>query len=284
MTIDVEHADTPHGYQGLPGLSPDAAHETDAASAGAAAPAEAEPADGGSATSEPLHDRDGAPGRQGGVSVSAPQAQPEEEPGLVPEPTEGILAAAEASPNSWCPMTDPSWDERRGPAPDWAVIGWWWSGETGELESWKTNPAYRPSPRALGWPAPTDPVDDVLQLAGTGYLPPGEVTLALAGHQVAVFVHAGGEPLTGAAPDRTPVIPVYTSPQYIQMAGRMLYEVRPVSAVVASLPDGHQLYLNPTGPVSMLVETEELIEAEAALAEMLDEPVEPGATLSVNLG
>ncbi|MFI8301800.1 type VII secretion system-associated protein [Streptomyces nigra] len=279
MTSDTEHADIQQQrYQGLPGMSVDAVDETDVVPRLAAEPPQpAELAGRRHPVPEPPDDHDADPARQNGP---APEAQSEENHGPVPEPTKAVLAAAGASPNSWCPMVDPSWDESQGPAPDWAVVGWWWSGETGELESWKTNPAYWPSPRALGWPAPADPVDEILQLAGTGYLPPGEVTQALAGHSVAVFVCADGEPLTAAAPDRTPVIPIYTSPQYVQMAGRMLYEVRPVSAVVASLPDGHRLYLNPTGPVSMLVETEELIEAEAALAEMLDEPAESGATAS----
>jgi hypothetical protein len=281
MKFDIDHAASPPHYQGLPGLAVDDSDDTDAGTELASAPADSEPGDSGYPVPERVDDPDGASEQPEDASKLALEVDPEEQ-GPVPEPTEDILAAAEASPNSWCPMIDPAWDEEQGAAPDWAVVGWWWSGETGELETWKTNPDYRPSPQALGWPAPTDPVDEVLQLAGTGYLPPGEVALALAGNSVGVFVCADGEPLVGAAPDRTPVVPVYTSPRHVQMAGRMLYEVRPVSAVVSSLPDGHQLYLNPTGPVSMLLEADEvleaeqLLEAEAALTEMHDEPAVPG--------
>ncbi len=45
----------------------------------------------------------------------------------------------------------------------------------GEIEEWRANEDYRPSPTALGWPEPTDDVDEAVQRASTGYGPVDEV-------------------------------------------------------------------------------------------------------------
>lgn len=40
----------------------------------------------------------------------------------------------------------------------------------------------------------------------------------------------------------------------------------PVAALVGRLPKGHRLYVNPTGAVSMLIETDALLDALAVTA------------------
>ncbi|MFJ2008483.1 type VII secretion system-associated protein [Streptomyces chartreusis] len=209
-----------------------------------------------------------------------------------PEPPADIQEAARHAPDHWIGMVDPAW-KADGPPPEWAVVGWWRSGGNGTIEAWRENRDYRPSPQALGWPAPTDPVDAAVQLASTGYGSVQDVHRSLAVAEVAYLVHSDGTPVCGAAPDQTAVLPVFTAPPHIEAAGRLLFEVRPVVDVVKQIPLGHQLYINPTGVVSMLVETEILLSeldagdatnaSEAAVAQdSTHAPVEASARDSTN--
>ncbi|MGW3984901.1 type VII secretion system-associated protein [Streptomyces mirabilis] len=183
-----------------------------------------------------------------------------------PEPAEERHVAAALAPGHWLGMVDPAW-RGDGPPPAWALIGRWRSGPTGEVEEWQDNSEYRASPEALGWPAATDPVDAAVQLASTGYGPSEDVTEALVVAEVAVLVSPDGIPLTATALDGTPVLPVYTSLTHVHAAGRLVYQWVAVTDLIERLPEGHLLYANPTGPVSMLIETEPLLAALATLHE-----------------
>ncbi|MGK3940454.1 type VII secretion system-associated protein [Streptomyces caeruleatus] len=182
---------------------------------------------------------------------------------MPPVPDE-IREAAKLAPDHWLGMVDPTWNGE-GPPPAWAVVGQWRSGLDGEIVEWQDNEEYRPSPKALGWPEPADDVDAAVQLAATGYGPGEDVTRALAElSEAAVFVTPGGDPLPATAPDgETPVVPLFTSPVYLHTSGRLAFELMPVSDVLDRLPEGHLLYLNPSAPVSMTVETDALREALA---------------------
>ncbi|MFC4471793.1 type VII secretion system-associated protein [Streptomyces xiangluensis] len=184
-----------------------------------------------------------------------------------PVPAE-IREAARIAPDHWLGMVDPTWSGE-GEPPNWAVVGQWRSGLDGEIEEWRPNEEYRPSPQALGWPEPTDPVDEAVQLAATGYGPGEAVPRLLAGAEVAVLLGPGGGPLSATSPDGASVVPVFTSPTYLHAAGRFGYELMPVIQVLDRIPDGHVLYLNPSGPVSMTVESDALRQAveETARAE-----------------
>jgi hypothetical protein len=198
----------------------------------------------------------------------------------MPEPPPEVVEAARQAPDHWLAMVDLTWSGE-GPPPQWALIGQWRSGPTGEIEEWQDNPEYRPSPQMLDWPDPADAIDSAVQLAATGYGPAQDVPAALARAEVSVLVSATGTPLTAASPEGTPVVPVYTSAVYLESVGRLLYDRRPVAELVDHLPPGHALYLNPTGPVSMLVETEQLRAALAAVgtgpAGQAGEAAEPAA-------
>lgn len=180
----------------------------------------------------------------------------------MPPVPDSIREAAKLAPDHWLGMVDPTWSGEGAP-PAWAVVGQWRSGVDGEIAEWRDNEDYRPSPTALGWPEPADAADAAVQLAATGYGPGEDVTTALASlPELAVFVTADGDPLVAAAPDgETPVVPVFTSPVYLHMSGRLAFELMSVGEVLDRLPEGHLLYLNPSAPVSMTVETEALREA-----------------------
>ncbi|MET7474360.1 type VII secretion system-associated protein [Streptomyces sp. NPDC005648] len=174
-----------------------------------------------------------------------------------------IHKAAEVAPDHWIAMADPAW-QGEGPPPPWTLVGRWRSGPDGTIQEWQENREYRPSPAALGWPDPTDPVDAAIQLASTGYGTAEDVHHSLAAAEVTFWVTADGTPVTGAAPDGTPVLPVHSSTAQLPREGQLLSEVRPVADLLRQLPVGHHLYVNPSGAVSLLVETEPLREAVAA--------------------
>ncbi|GHH96296.1 type VII secretion system-associated protein [Streptomyces capillispiralis] len=173
-----------------------------------------------------------------------------------PVPDE-IQEAARRAPDHWLGMVDPAWTGE-GEPPNWAVVGQWRSGLDGEIEEWRPNEEYRPSPQALGWPAPTDPVDEAVQLAATGYGPGDAVPRALATAEVAVLLAPGGGPLSATSPDGEAVVPVFTSPTHLHLGGRYGYALMPVPHLLERMPDDHVLYLNPSGPVGMTVNTDAL--------------------------
>ncbi|MEU1089383.1 type VII secretion system-associated protein [Streptomyces sp. NPDC005576] len=180
----------------------------------------------------------------------------------MPEPPENVREAGRLVPDHWLGLVDPGWAGSETP-PHWAVMGQWRSDADGEIVGWRDNPEYRPSPVMLGWPEPTDPVDTAMQLAATRYGPGEDLARALAGAEVAVLVHPDGSPVTASTPEGTPVVPVYTAQPHLSAAGRMAFEVLPADRLLERLPEGHQLYLNPGGPVPALVETEFLLAALA---------------------
>ncbi|GAA4622898.1 hypothetical protein GCM10023196_016930 [Actinoallomurus vinaceus] len=202
----------------------------------------------------------------------------------MPPVPDSIREAARLAPDHWLGMVDPAWNEDAEP-PSWAVIGQWRSSPEGEIVEWRDNEDYRPSPSALGWPEPIDDVDEAVQLAATGYGPGEAVVEALAAlPEAAVFVTPEGDPLPATAPDgRTRVVPVFTSPAYLQAAGRLAFEVMGVGELADRLPAGHVLYLNPSAPVSMTVDTGMLLAAleqtgaDADEAGDQDDVVEPPA-------
>jgi hypothetical protein len=205
----------------------------------------------------------------------------------VPAVPDSIREAARIAPDHWLGMVDPAWTGA-GEPPRWAMLGQWRSSTEGEIVEWRENEEYRPSPAALGWPEPADEVDEAVQLAATGYGPGEDVTDALAAFpEVAVFVTPEGDPLPATAPDGTTrVIPVFTAPAYLHAAGRLAFELIEVRELVERLPADHLIYLNPSAPVSMTVDTdmlretlEEISAADAAFDEEAAEVAPRPATI-----
>ncbi|MEU0653044.1 type VII secretion system-associated protein [Streptomyces albogriseolus] len=174
--------------------------------------------------------------------------------GALPPVPDDIREAGRLAPDHWLGVVDPMWSGE-GKPPEWAMTGRWRSGPDGEIVEWEDNPGYRPSPRALGWPEPEDEVDRAVQLASTGYGPGEAVPAALVGREVAVLTAPGGEGLvSAAAPDGTPVVPVFTSSVFLRTAGRFAFELVGVDDLVTRVPEGHVLYLNPSAAVGMLLD------------------------------
>ncbi|MEU3609911.1 type VII secretion system-associated protein [Streptomyces sp. NPDC035033] len=188
----------------------------------------------------------------------------------LPELPDSLRQAAKLAPDHWIGLVDPQW-EGEGVPPLWAVTGEWRTDEDGEPVEWRENEEYRPSPAALGLPDPLDPVDRALQRAVTGYGPAEDVPARLAAAQVAVFSDPSGDLLATTTVEGHPVVPVYSSPAYARAAGPFAFRVLGVPELVDQLPPEHRLYVNPTAPVSMMMEPVPLAEAIAAAADAADE-------------
>lgn len=188
---------------------------------------------------------------------------PADPAGPLPEPPPEVVEAARKLPGRWLSVPDAAWSGQGAP-PEWAVPGRWRTDSTGAIVAWEDNDRYRPSPAALGWPRATDPVESAVQRAVTGYGPAGEVLRALAASKVAVLIGSDGEPAALRSAQGDPVVPVFTSPAHLRALGSLAARLVPVADVVAGLPAGHSLYVNPTGPAGMIMETEALAEEIAA--------------------
>ncbi|RCH68195.1 type VII secretion system-associated protein [Streptomyces sp. SDr-06] len=164
--------------------------------------------------------------------------------------TDELRAQAKRAPGSWLYSIDPAYDPR-GAVPPYAVIGAWSVGEGGEPGAFHHNPQYRPSPLALGLPAPTDAVDAAMQLAATGHGPDADVVGRLAG--ATVFLVPTAEPgLALYADAEGRFVPVLTDPKHAPNAAPQLQAVT-CAQLLASLPSDVALKLNPGSRVSVRI-------------------------------
>lgn len=178
----------------------------------------------------------------------------------MPPVPDDIRAAARTAPEHWLGTVDPAW-RGEGEPPLWAVIGQWRSDADGEIVEWQRNEHYRPSPGMLGWPEPTDDVDAAVQLAATGYGPVENVALAAVAAELAVLTAPGGGAVSACTPEGDAVVPVFTSPEHLKRAGALAHRVLPLAEAFALVPEGQDLYLNPTGPVALRLSADDLSRA-----------------------
>ncbi|MEU9396618.1 type VII secretion system-associated protein [Streptomyces sp. NPDC048324] len=208
-------------------------------------------------------------GTEGGRADATDSSQDTDElPGTaMPTAPDHIRNAALLAPGHWFGLVDAAWNGA-WPPPHWAVMGQWRSDAAGRLVEWRRNPEYVPSPAERGWPRPTDPIDAAVQRAAAGYGQDNEVPRLVARAEVATFIRPDGQPVVAVAPDGSPVVPVYTSQHQLDGGGRLAYEIHAVADLAERLPEGHALYVNPSGAVAMRVDPEAL---DAALTEFREE-------------
>ncbi|WP_037863273.1 type VII secretion system-associated protein [Streptomyces sp. NRRL S-340] len=173
-----------------------------------------------------------------------------------------LREAAKAAPDHWLGLVDPGW-RGEGAPPRWTVAGEYRSSPEGEVVEWRENEEYRPSPLALGWPQPTDPVDEAVQLSSTGWGPPEDVPQRLAGTIVGIWLAPDGTPLRTRTPDGTAVVPVFTSGEQLQAASQFATSTIPVQELAGLLAADEQLYLNPLSVVAMVVDPGAVLTAAA---------------------
>ncbi|GGP91583.1 type VII secretion system-associated protein [Streptosporangium pseudovulgare] len=109
-----------------------------------------------------------------------------------PPLTDELREQARRSPGTWLYAIDPFF----GPGdevPPYGIVGAWRTDDRGEITGeFRHNPNYRPSPVALGYPEPTDPVDRAVQLGATGYAGGQDIVRLLLAAEVIVAVGPGG--------------------------------------------------------------------------------------------
>ncbi|RSS75542.1 type VII secretion system-associated protein, partial [Streptomyces sp. WAC06614] len=203
---------------------------------------------------------------------------------------EFVRLAAKASPGEWIGVIDPTW--RGGTAPPrWALVGEWRADAEGEVAEFRENEEYRPSPMANGWPEPTDPVDEAVQLSATGYGPPGDVHKALSAGPMAIALDEDNAIDVVLLPDdeESPAVMVFSSDAQITAAGGPRYGVITADQLVEVLPPTHKILVNRAAVVAMRIEPEDLraavaeATAEAAEAtEAADDPTDMAATAAAN--
>lgn len=97
----------------------------------------------------------------------------------IPPVTAGMRQTAKARPGGWIEVLDPIHADSDSPVGPAGVAGRYPVDQAGEVTgNFQLNPAYRPSPLALGWPAPRSEVEAAMQMAHTGLLDKDEVVLA----------------------------------------------------------------------------------------------------------
>jgi hypothetical protein len=164
---------------------------------------------------------------------------------LPPPVTDTLRSEARRRPGGWVYAVDPAFDPS-GTVPPHGVVGAWKVDDRGEIVdefTWNTN--YRPSPQALELPPPTDPLDEAVQLAATGYGPEDDVIDRFLEREVLVVG------------DRGPTVRVFSSEALLppgedkwqQVVGREL---------VDRLPAGGEVVVNPGAPTSVRLAADEL--------------------------
>ncbi|MGW4685514.1 type VII secretion system-associated protein [Streptomyces sp. NPDC004244] len=162
----------------------------------------------------------------------------------IPPVTEEMRAAARRMPGQYLYAIDPAFDPQ-GEVPGHGIQGAFRISADGEISGYVGNDRYRPSPVALDFPPPTDPVDEAVQLAVTGYGPPAAVVDALESATIAV---AGPAP-SATAPRSTPrETAVFTSPSHVPDGVTPTWI--PGAELLAALPPQTVIHVNPASPVA----------------------------------
>ncbi|BDM74995.1 hypothetical protein HEK616_84820 (plasmid) [Streptomyces nigrescens] len=132
----------------------------------------------------------------------------------VPPVTEALRAQAAQQRGGYVYAIDPYFDPN-GPVPPYGIVGGWSVDSFGLLVSFKHNPKYRPSPKALEFPPPVTALDEALQRAVTGYGSEQELLAAFRDATLLLFTQEGQTGLyTVVEDDGSRYIPAFTHPTH----------------------------------------------------------------------
>jgi hypothetical protein len=166
---------------------------------------------------------------------------------LPPPVTEALRSEARGRPGGWVYAVDPAFD-LSGAVPPHGVVGAWKVDERGEIVGEFTwNPNYRPSSQALELPPPTDPLDGAVQLAATGYGPEDAVIGRFLEREVLV---------TGE--DRGTTVRAFSSQAHLPPGEEGNWQRVPGRELVARLPAGGEVVVNPGAPTSVRLAADDL--------------------------
>ncbi|MDQ3402892.1 MAG: type VII secretion system-associated protein [Actinomycetota bacterium] len=178
-----------------------------------------------------------------------------------PEITRDMRAGARAHPNSWLYVIDPMFGPDED-VPPWGVVGAYPVDENGEIvDGFRANAEYRPSPRALRMPVPSNPLEQVMQLIHTRHLEQAELLPALVDSTLLVYSESPEDRgVTGFANhDGTVMVPACTSASHVPASWPGWRDV--AGRDLARLLYGYPLAVNPSGPVTAVVPAAHLTNA-----------------------
>jgi hypothetical protein len=178
----------------------------------------------------------------------------------VPPITEAMRAEAARKPGQWLYVVDPAFDPD-GAVPPYGVVGAWKVDERGEIISgaFRPNEHYRPSPVALGLPAPTDPVDRAVQRAATGHGSEAELVEALLGSEVFVFDLGTGD-LYVIDDEQGPKLQVFTAEDHLPRRDEFRWRRLAGREVARRVAPGADVQVNPGSPASVRIPGAHLVD------------------------
>ena len=170
-----------------------------------------------------------------------------------PPVTDDLRAEARANPGGWVYAVDPGF-EGSAEVPPEGIVGAWKVDENGELEdAFTPNPRYRPTPQARGWFPPKTPLERVLQLVLSGYLPDDRLGRAFAEAEVFIFSRAEGGIFVAPAEDGGKLVYAFTDVDKATASGYDEHASMTGVELASALPEGVRIALNAGHSVSAII-------------------------------
>lgn len=180
-------------------------------------------------------------------------------PGLPPI-SDAMRAEAAKTPGGWLYCADQDIDPRyiEG-APLYTLLGAYEIGQDGQFtgKTW-VNDEYRPSPRRLGLPAPSNEFEEVLNLVAAGWLPYEAILSAALESELLILPAPDGGPAVLRDEQGNNVLAVYSSPRYLP-AGAGTPDRWALKELLSALP-GLLVLVNPGGQVGVDLRGEHLVQ------------------------
>ena len=178
-----------------------------------------------------------------------------------PPITDALRAEARANPGAWVYAVDPGFDGAVDVPPQ-GIVGAWRSDEKGDLaEEFTPNPRHLPTPQARGWTEPITPLERVLQLVLSGYLPDEQLGREFASAEVFVFSRPEGGVFLASTEDGGQLVYAYTDAAKATSAGYAGCRALQGSELAGAIPDGARIALNAGSHVSAIIDTTDVISA-----------------------
>ncbi len=197
----------------------------------------------------------GRPGRRGGHGRRGKLDRPE----ITPE----MRANARANPNSWLYVIDEAFDPK-GPVPSWAVVGAYPVNAAGDVVAdFHPNDRYRPSPKALGFPDPTNDLERLLQLVRTEHRPSTDLPRAVLDSTLFVYAMSPVQRTVIGFhnTDGQVLVPAYTRKSLVP--GEWPHARAVLGRDIVGLLGGHPVALNPHDLITAVIPAEHLHKALA---------------------
>lgn len=183
----------------------------------------------------------------------------------VPPITEEMRRAAQGQPGSWLYVIDPAFDQA-GEVPPEGIVGAYRVDDSGNItEEFTENPRYRPTPQALRFPEPTDPLDALVQRVATGWAAESALVDQLAASSLWLLAGPSNEIFVVDEDSERRAVWIFTHPAHAERStpGRDLQRMN-APQIVDAIPRGADLVVNPVAAASVRIPFTEFEAAASA--------------------